>query len=236
MRSRLTHLPISIYFDLPPVKNIFMLLVVHHFRQEWKQRHAFFGLVLYCAATIFIAYLAFRNSIDAVTWNALFWIIMLFASVNALAKSFLSESRGKQLYYYTLVSAPVFYLSKLFYGIILMLLLSLISLVIYSALNGVPEWNFTGYLIAMITGITGLAITLTMISAITSRSGGQTSLMAILGFPVLIPMLVIIIRISAKAIDGFSVADFPKDFILLSALLVMATALSYILFPYIWRE
>jgi heme exporter protein B len=64
---------------------------------------------------------------------------------------------------------------------------------------------------------TGLAITLTMISAITSRSGSQTSMMAILGFPVLIPMLVIIIKISANAIDGFSIAAFPKDFILLSA-------------------
>lgn len=213
-----------------------MHLVTHHFRQEWKQRHAFFGLILYCAATIFIAYLAFRNSIDVVTWNALFWIIMLFASVNALAKSFLSESKGRQLYYYTLVSAPVFYLSKLLYGIVLMLVLSFISLAIFSGLNGTPAWNFTSYLLSMITGITGLAITLTMISAITSRSGSQTSMMAILGFPVLIPMLVIIIRMSAKAINGFSIIDFPKDFILLAALLAMATALSYILFPYIWRE
>src|SRR5258706_1324243 len=213
-----------------------MHLVGHHFRQEWKQRHAFFGLVLYCAATIFIAYLAFRNSIDTVTWNALFWIIMLFASVNALAKSFLSESRGRQLYYYSLVSAPVFYLSKLFYGIILMLVLSIISLIIFSALNGTPSWNFTSYFISMITGITGLAITLTMISAITSRSGSHTSMMAILGFPVLIPMLIIIIKASAIAMDGFSIAAMPKDFILLLSLMVMATALSYILFPYIWRD
>src|SRR5262245_59002446 len=130
-----------------------MHLVAHHFRQEWKQRHAFFGLVLYCAATIFISYLAFRNSIDIITWNALFWIIMLFASVNALAKSFLSESRGRRLYYYTLVSASVFYMSKLLYGIILMLILSCISLIIFSALNGTPEWNFTSYFLSMITGI-----------------------------------------------------------------------------------
>jgi heme exporter protein B len=218
------------------MNSIFTHLVAHHFRQEWKQRHAFFGLILYCAATIFIAYLAFRNSIDAVTWNALFWIIMLFASVNTLAKSFLSESRGRQLYYYSLVSAPVFYLSKLLYGIILMLVLSLVSLVIFSVLNGAPEWNFTSYLISMITGITGFAITLTMISAITSRSGSQTSMMAILGFPVLIPMLIIIIKISARAVDGFSIFDFPKDLMLLTSLLAMATALSYILFPYIWRE
>ena len=120
------------------MKNIFIQLIIKDFKLEWKQRFAFFGLLLYCAATIFISYLAFRQSIDAITWNALFWIIMLFASVNALAKSFLSENRGRQLYFYTLSSAPVYFLSKLFYGIILMLILSLVSLLIYSALNGFP--------------------------------------------------------------------------------------------------
>jgi heme exporter protein B len=83
---------------------------------------------------------------------------MLFASVNALAKSFLSESRGRQLYYYSLVSAPVFYLSKLLYGIILMLVLSVISLIIFSVLNGTPAWNFSSYLLALLLGATGLHI------------------------------------------------------------------------------
>ena len=216
-------------------KNIFVRLIIKDFKLEWKQRHAFFGLVLYCAATIFISYLAFRQSIDAVTWNALFWIIMLFASVNALAKSFLSENRGRQLYFYTLVSAPVYYLSKLFYGIILMLALSLISLFIYSALNGFPADELFSFLITVITGSIGLAVTLTMISAIASRSGSQTSLMAILGFPVLIPMLIIIIKLSAKAIQGISIFSFSREMILLSALILLTSALSYILFPYIWR-
>jgi heme exporter protein B len=218
------------------MKNIFLQLIAKEFRMEWKQRHAFFGLVLYCAATIFISYLAFRQSIDVTTWNALFWIIMLFASVNSLAKSFLSENRGRQLYYYSLTSAPVYYLAKLLYGIILMLLLSLISLFIYSALNGFPSAEFFSFLFAVITGSTGLAVTLTMISAIASRSGTQTSMMAILGFPVLIPMLIIIIKLSAKAIQGISIFSFSRELTLLSALIVLTSALSYILFPYIWRE
>ena len=192
--------------------------------------------MLYCAATIFISYLSFRQSIDAVTWNALFWIIMLFASVNALAKSFLTESRGMQLYFYTLVSAPVYYLSKLFYGIVLMLLLSVISLFIYSSLNGFPSEEIFPSLFTVLTGSIGLAVTLTMISAIASRSGSQTSMMAILGFPVLIPMLIIIIKLSAKALDGIQIFSSPREIILLSALIVLTSALSYILFPYIWRE
>ena len=218
------------------MKNIFLQLIAKEFRMEWKQRHAFFGLLLYCAATIFISYLAFRQSIDVTTWNALFWIIMLFASVNSLAKSFLSESRGRQLYYYTLTSAPVYYLAKLFYGIILMLLLALISLFIYSALNGFPSTEIVSFVFAVVAGSTGLAVTLTMISAIASRSGTQTSMMAILGFPVLIPMLIIIIKLSAKAIQGIPIFSFSRELILLSALIVLTAALSYILFPYIWRE
>jgi heme exporter protein B len=217
-------------------KNIFFQLIIKDFKLEWKQRYAFFGLLLYCTATIFISYLAFRQSVDAITWNALFWVIMLFASVNALAKSFLSESRGRQLYFYTLSSAPQYYLSKLFYGVILMLILSSISLFAYSALNGFPAQDSAAYIVSVMAGSIALAVTLTMISAIASRSGSQTSLMAILGFPVLIPMLIIIIKLSAKAMDGISIIALPRELILLSALIVLTGALSYILFPYIWRE
>src|SRR5678810_906541 len=72
---------------------------------EWKQKYAFNGLLMYVVATVFICYLSFRQVVDPITWNALFWIILLFASVNGAAKSFMQESRGRQLYHYTLTSA-----------------------------------------------------------------------------------------------------------------------------------
>ena len=218
------------------MKNIFLQLIIKDFKLEWKQRSAFFGLLLYCAVTIFISYLAFRQAIDGITWNALFWIIMLFASVNALAKSFLAENHERQLYFYTLSAAPVYFLAKLFYGVILMLILSIVSLMMYSAFNGFPAQDLSGYVLSVIIGNVGLAVTLTMISAIASRSGSQTSLMAILGFPVLIPMLILIIKLSTKAIDGFSILSYSRELTLLFALIILTGALSYILFPYIWRE
>ncbi|HEY1008411.1 MAG TPA: ABC transporter permease, partial [Sphingobacteriaceae bacterium] len=71
---------------------------------EWRSKYAINGILLYVVSTIFVCYLSFRKT-DPVTWNALFWIIMLFASVNAISKSFVQENRGRQLYYYTLASA-----------------------------------------------------------------------------------------------------------------------------------
>src|SRR6185503_19853328 len=71
---------------------------------EWRQRYALGGMLLYVIVTVFICYLSFKNVIEVSTWNALFWIIILFASINLSAKSFLQESKGRLLYYYTLSS------------------------------------------------------------------------------------------------------------------------------------
>lgn len=54
---------------------------------EIRQQYAFYGVLLYIGATIFVLYMAIENP-DQETWNGLFWIIQLFISINAVAKSF----------------------------------------------------------------------------------------------------------------------------------------------------
>src|SRR5215210_1464475 len=114
---------------------------------EWKQKYAFNGLLLYVVSTIFVCYLSFKQIIDAPTWNALFWIIMLFAAVNAVAKSFMQESRGRQLYMYTIASARAVILSKTIYNLGLMMLLSLINLIFYSLFIGNPVQNMPMFIV-----------------------------------------------------------------------------------------
>src|SRR6188768_861568 len=103
---------------------------------EWKQKYAFNGLLLYVVSTIFVCFLSFKQIIDAPTWNALFWIIMLFAAVNAVAKSFMTESRGRLLYLYTLSSAQAVIIAKTIYNVLLLLVLSVINFIFYSIFLG----------------------------------------------------------------------------------------------------
>ena len=79
---------------------------------EMRQQHTFFGILLYVASTIFVLFLAIGHP-DSVVFNALFWIVQLFVCVNAVAKSFLQESRGRMLYFYTIVSPAEFIIAKL---------------------------------------------------------------------------------------------------------------------------
>jgi heme exporter protein B len=203
---------------------------------EWKQKYAFNGLVLYVVSTIFVCYLSFKQIIDPPTWNALFWIIMLFAAVNAIAKSFLTESRGRQLYFYSIASAQGVIISKIIYNLALMLVLSVFNFIFYSLFIGNIVQDMPMFIIGLLLGSAGFASVMTMISAIASKAGSNSTLMAILSFPILIPLLITIIRFSKNAMDGIDWSVNYKFAIILVALNLLTVALSYILFPYLWRE
>ena len=56
---------------------------------EWRQRYAISGILIHIFSATFIVYLSVRI-VNAPTWNALYWVIMLFTSVSAVAKSFIA--------------------------------------------------------------------------------------------------------------------------------------------------
>ena len=77
------------------------------------------GMLLYVVSTVFVCYLSFglrRNQLTPIVWNTLFWIIILFAAVNAIAKSFSQERYGRQIYYYNLCSPQAIIMSKIIYN------------------------------------------------------------------------------------------------------------------------
>jgi len=203
---------------------------------EWKQRYAFNGLLMYVAATVFICYLAFRQVIDPPAWNALFWIILLFAGVNSVAKSFLQEAPGRQLYYYTLTSPASIILSKIIYNMMLMFVISLVTFLFYSLFIGNPVQSTGMFILGLLLGSAGFSSILTMVSAIASKAGGNASLMAILAFPILIPMLMTVIRFSKNAMDGLDASVNYSFALMLLGLNVLVAALAFLLFPYLWRD
>src|SRR5215210_6077994 len=79
---------------------------------EIRQQYAFYGVLLYVGATIFVLYMAVEEP-ESRVWNGLFWVIQLFICINAVAKSFLQENRGRMLYFYSIASPVDFVVAKL---------------------------------------------------------------------------------------------------------------------------
>ena len=203
---------------------------------EWRSRYALNGIILYVVSTVFVCYLSFREINSPPTWNALFWIIMLFASVNAITKSFIQESRGRQLYYYTMVGPQAIIISKIIYNIFLMLLLSSIALGFYTLVFKNPLGDPLFYLLSVLLGSISFASVFTMISGIASKSGNGGALMAILSFPVVIPLLVVLIKLSKNAMDGLDRSVSMDEIAVLIAINIIVLTTSLLLFPFLWRE
>ena len=211
-------------------------LVTKDIRLELKQRYAFNGILLYVVSTIFVCYLSFSKIIDPETWNALFWVIMLFAAVNAVSKSFVQESLNRQLYYYTIASPQAIILSKVIYNSLLMVILSVLCLTVFSVLMGSFITGYPAFVMALLFGSLGFSSVLTMIAAIASRTNNNFALMAILSFPIMLPFLLVLMHVSSSALTGGTIAE---NLTYLAALLMLdsiVVALSFILFPYLWRD
>ncbi|MFB2117978.1 heme exporter protein CcmB [Parapedobacter sp. 2B3] len=202
---------------------------------EWRSKYAINGIVLYVVSTVFVCYQAFK-SVDPTTWNALFWIILLFASINAINKSFVQESHGRQLYYYTLASAKAVILSKISYNMLIMLLLAAIAYLVYSIIFNNPLGDPVLYLAVVALGAVGFAAVFTMVAAISAKAGNNSTLMAILSFPIIIPMLLVLIKVSKNALDGLERSASYDELFVLGAINVITVAISLLLFPYLWRD
>lgn len=203
---------------------------------EYRMKYAFNGVLLFLVSTIFVGYLSFSGDIDNPGWNALFWIIMLFTSVNVSLKSFVQERGGLLLYYYILFRPQWVIQAKIFYNALLLVVLSLIGLAIYALFFGNPIKNPALFVVNMVLGVAGLAAILSMMSAIASKAQNNFTLMSILSFPLVLPLLLVTIRTSLNALEGGSFTDHWHNLTISALLSSITFVLSNLLFPYIWRE
>lgn len=173
---------------------------------------------------------------DNKVWNALFWVIQLFICINAVAKSFLQESKGRMLYFYSISGARDFILSKLIFNWLLMLVMSGLSLLIYALWMGNPLYNFGQFLSITLLGGTGLSLVFTFLAAIAARAQQNAALMAIMGFPIIIPQLLLVSKISTIAFAAGHTDGLWSMVALLGGLDILIICLAVILFPFLWKD
>lgn len=206
---------------------------------EWRQRYALNGMLLYVVSTVFVVYMSFKlkvANIEPITWNTLFWIILLFTAVNAITKSFTQERSGRLIYYYTIVNPQAVIVAKIIYNSLMLIVLGLIGLIIYATMMGNPVQDLPLYLFSVVLGAIGFAATLTIIAGIASKADNTATLMAVLSFPILLPMLLMLMRLSKNAMDGLARNVSYDEIITIVAIDGIVVALSYLLFPYLWRS
>ena len=201
---------------------------------EVRQQYSFYGILLYIMATIFVLYMTIREP-EAKVWNGLFWVIQLFICINAVAKSFLQETRGRMLYFYSIVNPRDFILAKLVFNLVLMLLMSFLSILLFSLFLGNPVQKILPFIGLVLLGGWSLSLVFTFLSAIAAKAQQNAAIMAILGFPIIIPQLMLLMQLSNTVFSDKTGIAFSTLFLIV-ALDVLVVMLAVILFPFLWKD
>ncbi len=214
-------------------------LVQKEFLLELRRKSVISGLALYLFSTVFIYYLTFslrQNLINPLVWSALFWVTILFSSVNTVAKSFIGEKRGQEIYFYSLTSPESIILSKLIYNFLLCAMLSYSGFILFILFINNPIADTLIFALTILLASWGFSASLTLLSGIAAKANNSNILMAVLSFPVVISILLLVIKITKNCIDGLDRSVSYDELLTLLAINCLVTAVSYLLFPYIWRS
>jgi len=201
---------------------------------EVRQQYSFYGILLYIGSTIFVLFNAMDEP-DAKVWNGLFWVIQLFICINAVAKSFLQENRGRMLYFYSLASPVSFVLAKLIFNSLLMLLMSMLSLLLFVLFLGNPLEKAGQFIGLVLLGGWSLSLVFSFLAAIAAKAQQNAAIMAVLGFPIIIPQLLLLMRLSNAAFAPL--LTIPTTTVLLLIVMdFMVVLMAVILFPFLWKD
>ena len=211
-------------------------LVCKDIRLNVRDRNALYSMLLYVLSTSYVAYLSFGGVIDSNSWVALFWIIVLFAAMNACLQSFKKELKDQSLFYYIIANPRAIILAKTFFNSGLLIFLTLTSYFIYCLFLGNPITANISFILCMILGSSAIASVLTLVSAIASKTNNNAGLMAVLSMPLLFPLLLNLIQTTKICLSQNNLFIAGNQLLFLALLNIASVLLSYLLFPYLWRD
>jgi heme exporter protein B len=96
--------------------------------------------------------------------------------------------------------------------------------------------NLGVFIGGLVLGAMALGSGLTLISGIAVKTNHNVGLTAVLAFPVLIPILLVLRDITFAALRGDAFSQIVGKLGLLGGITFLILGLSYLLFPYLWRE
>ncbi|MBS4028489.1 MAG: heme exporter protein CcmB [Ignavibacteriales bacterium] len=208
-------------------------------RSELRTRYALNSLVMFVITTISIVIFAIQaESPGSLIYAGILWIIIFFASMSGLSRTFVSEEeRGTTLLLQLSAKPSTVLYGKMAFNIVLLLGLNLFTTILFFLF--VPEFTLRRpdiFFLVIIFGTLALAVTSTMLAAIVAKANTKGTLYPVLSFPVLLPMFITVIDATKLAVEGAPFSETLGNFQMLISYLIATFIASSLLFDVIWKD
>lgn len=216
-----------------------LAVVLKDVRSELRTRFAMNALLMFVVTSVATILFALReDEVGTEVLSGMFWVVIFFTAMSGLSRIFVSEEeRGTTLTLQLVASPSVVYFGKLIFNCGLTLALSSAVTVLYVAVF--PTFvikTIATFILTILLGGLGFAAAATIIAAIIAKANTKGTLYPVLSFPILIPLLMTVMKSTARALDGELFSAALSEFQILVSYLMIMIAGSYLLFDYVWKE
>jgi heme exporter protein B len=207
-------------------------------KAEFRTKYVFNSLLMFVLVSVAIIRFAVGDEkIDEEILTGLLWVVIFFASVSSLARTFIKEQDKDTVNALKLTAIPeAVFIGKLIFNLVLAFLTGFIALILFVMIMDYHIANVPGYVLVFLIGIKGLVISLTVIAAIISKANSKGTLYPVLAFPILIPLLITIIHSSQLFASGAQLFALIDEFIIMICYIIVVFTASILLFRIIWEE
>jgi heme exporter protein B len=205
---------------------------------ELRSRYAINTVLTFVGASLLLILFALNAEQLAPTpKSALVWIVILFAALSSLSRSFVMETDRKTFDLLRIHSnASEVFVGKLCYNFLFTLTVNLVTFLLYIFLLGMPIADFFAFVLVLLFGTAGLSGVATMLGAIVSQADRKGAIFSVLSIPLLFPLILILVRTTKAAlIDGFT-DNYLNDFWALVGYAGVTITAGILLFDYIFEE
>lgn len=210
-------------------------IIKKDFDIEIRQKYTIYGVFLFAVTSAYLLYKTF-NKVSGLEWDILLWIILLYAGLNAIVKSFIQEKRETYLYYYSLFGPLEVIVAKLIYNFIFLLFLSCVLIFVFSILLGNPLKDISLFVKCLVLGVLGISSIFTFVSTISGSSNSNATLMSILSLPLVLPIVLLMERITAISMRLIQDSTVGNDLLILGGIDLLVIGMIVAIFPVLWKS
>jgi heme exporter protein B len=216
-----------------------LAVVSKDIRSELRTRYAMNALMMFVVISVATILFALReDEVSTDVLSGMFWVVVFFTAMSGLSRIFVSEEeRGTTMTLQLVASPSVVYFGKLIFNCGLTITLSTVVTLLYVTVFPtftIGSWAI--FTVTIILGSLGFAAAATILAAIIAKANTKGTLYPVLSFPILIPLLMTVMKSTARALDGEIVSTALGEFQILVSYVVIMIAGSYLLFDFVWKE
>ena len=185
-----------------------------------------------------MTYVVYRvfGSMEGAVRMGLFWVLLVFTSINLVTNSFSYQNQRRKLFYYQLYRPEHLVMAKLLFNFLKVLFAGFLLLFLQFILSDLPFKNLSLLAITFILSGISIVTVITLVSAISSYSQNQNSLAAVLSLPLLIPVLIIGMRVSLISERMFQDSEVNNYLFTLLGIDILLVTLTLLFIPFVWKS